>query len=229
MSAPDYSLVVQGSDEWAELRCGRITASRCKDAFEILKSGKAYTAERAKYRTELLVERLTGVPYPHYVTQEMQWGLEQEPFARAAYEIQENVLVEPCGFVLHPELEFFGCSPDGLVGDDGMIQIKCPTTLTHMNWYLAGVIPLEHTFQMTAELAVTGREWCDFVSFDPRLPEPLQLFVRRFDRHEASIRALEEEVVRFHEEIESLRKALPAAPQAVAKVLEWPGEDEVQF
>ena len=111
----------------------------------------------------------------------MQWGLDQEPFARAAYELHAGVLVETCGFVLHPQIARFGASPDGLVGDDQpLIQIKCPTTKTHLEWMMAKTIPLEHIPQMLAELSCTGREWADFVSFDPRLPEHLQLFVLRF-------------------------------------------------
>src|SRR5579864_7292383 len=126
----------QGSQRWREARCGLVTASRCADVVASVKKGEA--APRRNYRTELVIEILTGQPAEQYVTREMQWGADQEQFARAAYELERDVLVETCGFVIHPDISRFGCSPDGLVGEDGLIQIKCPTTATHLSWILAG-------------------------------------------------------------------------------------------
>jgi len=146
----------QGSETWAAERCGKVTASRCADVLAKIKKGEA--SDRRKYREEILAEILTGQPASHYVSPEMQWGREQEPFARAAYEIQCNATVETYGFVLHPSLPRFGASPDGLVGNDGMIQIKCPNTSTHLNSILANAIPPEHIPQMLAEMACAGRQ-----------------------------------------------------------------------
>jgi hypothetical protein len=190
---------------------------------------KGEGADRRNYRTELLCERLTGQPYPQYVSQEMQWGIDQEPFARAAYELQRDVLVETCGFVVHPLVAKFGASPDGLVGDDGMIQIKCPNTSTHLGWMLGGVVPVEHMAQMLGELSCTGREWCDFVSYDPRLPSHLQLWVRRFARDEKLISTLESEITHFNYELDDVLKALPEQPQGVVIAMDQVNADEVQF
>lgn len=209
----DSGLLVQRTPAWRAARCGHITASRMADVVTTLKSGKE-SAARKHYREELAAERLTGEPTPPgYVSREMQWGVDQEPFARAAYEMLYNDLVDTAGFVIHPEIPFFGCSPDGLCGTHGMIQIKCPNTSTHLSWMRAGVIPLEHRPQMLAEMACTGRQWNDFVSFDPRLPPPLQLFVRSLaldHEDQPLIAALEAEVVRFDAEIEEMVGELSA-------------------
>jgi hypothetical protein len=217
MSTPSGTIVncEQGSPTWREARCGMITASRCADVIATLKKrGKKdpeEAAARRNYRAELIAEILSGVPAEKYVTREMQWGLDQEPFARAAYEMEFDVMVEPGGFITHPYLPRFGCSPDGLVGDDGMVQIKCPTTSTHLGWILSGNIPLEHGVQMLAELAVTGRKWNDFVSYDPRLPRHLQLWGRRFTAKQEHIALLEDHVTVFNAEIEHVLGELPSA------------------
>ena len=155
----------------------------------------------------------------------MEWGLAQEWRARAAYEVDHSVEVEQAGFVLHPHMPFFGCSPDGLVRDDGMIEIKCPTTITHLEWIRAGKVPIEHP-QMLAELACTGRTWRDFVSFDPRLPDHLQLVVVRYYSEVKLIKTLEIEVQHFNAEIDRVMAALPQAPQPIAIVLDVPTPDE---
>lgn len=227
MTALELSNLEQGSELWLEARCGIPTASRCGDMIAMTKKGES--ADRRNYRTELIVEILTGLPYPRRVTLEMQWGIEQEPFARAAYEMQRDVLVETCGFVLHPGITRFGASPDGLVGDDGVIQIKCPNTSTHLSWMLAGVVPVEHCPQMLAEMACTGRAWCDFVSFDPRLPAHLQLFVRRFARDENLIATLETEVVHFNAEIDGVLAALPQQSHGIVLAMEATDPEELQF
>ena len=228
MSASGQIIVCeQGSEAWAAARCGIVTASRCSDVIAMTKKGEA--APRRDYRSELIVEILTGQPYPQYVSQEMQWGIDQEPFARAAYEIQRDLLVETCGFVLHPTVARFGASPDGLVGEDGMLQIKCPNTRTHLAWMLAGTVPVEHCPQMLGEMACTGRDWCDFVSFDPRLPSHLQLFVRRFERNDALIEKLETVIVRFNAEIDEVLGALPQKPQGIVVAMDHVDPEELQF
>jgi hypothetical protein len=218
----------QGSALWQQARCGIVTASRCGDVIAMTKKGES--AARRNYRTELICEILTGQPYPQYVSQEMQWGRDQEPFARAAYEMQRDLLVETCGFVLHPDIARFGASPDGLVGDDGLLQIKCPNTTTHLTWMLGGTVPVDHAPQMLAEMSCTGRAWCDFVSFDPRLPSHLQLFVRRFDRKDSLIASLESEVVHFNAEIAGMLRALPQAqPPAIVLVMDHVDPEELVF
>ncbi len=230
---PNVIPVEQGSREWRQARCGLVTASRCGDVVAMRKD-KNEKSERGDYRAELICEILTGQPYPRHVTLEMQWGIEHEADARVAYELREGVLVDTVGFVLHPELPRFGASPDGIVGamDDqsgGMIQIKCPTTKTHLNWMRAGVVPTEHIPQMLGELSCTGRAWCDFVSFDPRLPEYLQLFVVRYHRDDNLIALLEREVQNFNDQVDDELEQLPEGPQKIAEVLDWPTEDEVEF
>lgn len=201
--APVVFDVEHRSEAWRALRCGLVTASRCCDVAAITKKGEEGAARR-HYRAEIISERLTNIPADlnRYVSQEMRWGIEKEPLARAAYEIARDVMVDAGGFVVHPTLAHFGASPDGLVGSEGLVQIKCPNTSTHLEWRLEGVVPVEHATQMLAELACTGRQWNDFVSFDPRLPENLQLFVKRLHRDEGLIALLEAEVAHFNAEIE---------------------------
>ena len=219
---------VQGSREWLEARCGLVTASRCGDVIAMTKKGEE-KSERALYRGEVMSEILTGKPYPHRVTREMQWGIEQEPFARAAYEMQRGILVEICGFIPHPSVDRFGASSDGLVGDDGLIQIKCPNTTTHLAWMLSGSIPVEHMPQMLGEMSCTQRAWCDFVSYDPRLPEHLQLYVKRFPRDAKLIAVLEREVEHFNTEIDEQIAALPQKPQGLVECLDRVANDELIF
>jgi hypothetical protein len=219
----------QGSGLWASARCGKVTASRCFDMAGKNQNGDE-AARRRDYRNELMVEILTGRPVVQRVTREMQWGIDQEPFARAAYEMARDVLVQTCGFVVHDDIERFGCSPDGLVGHDGMLQIKCPKTTTHLAWMLSGTIPIEHMPQMLGELSCTGRTWCDFMSFDPRLPKHLQTYIRRFQRDEKLIFTLESEVVHFNNEIDALLRKLPQGePQPIVNIAEEQREDEVEF
>jgi len=229
-----------GSREWFEARCGLVTASRCEDVIAVLKrkkkddGDKCETAQRKNYRMELAIEILTGRTWPQYVSKEMQWGIEQQPFACAAYEIGRNTLVESCGFFVHPTVDRFGASPDGLVGSAGLLEIKCPTTATHLTWMREKVIPLDHAPQMLAELACTGREWCDFVSFDSRLPEHLQLFIRRMERkdHEPLIKQLELEVDRFNADLDNFLAELPQAEdaaQAIVLAMDHTDPDELVF
>lgn len=231
MTSPLLIDCTHGSPEWREARRGLVTASRCVDVLALLKKKNGEAADRRNYRMELAFEILTGESFQHYVSQEMQWGIDQEPFARAAYEIRRNTLVETCGFFVHPTVDRFGASPDGLVGSEGLAQFKCPSTSTHLTWMLGGVLPIEHAPQMLAELACTGRQWNDFVSFDPRLPEHLQLFIRRMERrdHEPLIAQLEQEVQRFNAELDEMLAALPQAEQAIVLAMDHTDPNELIF
>jgi len=202
--------VTQGTAEWALARSGHVTSSRICDVMAKIKSGEA--AARRDYRIQLVAERLTGKPSESgYTNAYMIRGTEQEPFARAAYEMRSDVMVDQVGFVLHEELEHCGCSPDGLVGDDGLLEIKCPKTSTHIGYILDGGIPSEYRLQMLWQMECTGRSWCDFLSYDPRLPENLQLFIRRYERNDERLAEIRKEVVRFNAEVEAVIKNLPFA------------------
>ena len=201
--------VPQGSPEWLEARAGKVTASRIADVLAKVKTGEA--AGRRDYRAQLVAEILTGRPQESgFMTDAMRWGTEQEPYARAAYECQAGVLVDQVGMVLHPSIERGAASPDGLVDPDGLVEIKCPNTATHLDYLLDGTVPAKYQPQMLWQMACTGRDWCDFVSFDPRLPEDLQLFVVRFQRDQARIEAMEAEVQVFLAEVEETVSRLRA-------------------
>jgi hypothetical protein len=171
--------IKQGTAAWYAARTGVLTASRMPAAMSRLKSG-ADSAERKALKIEILAERLTGDVVPHYVTPAMQHGIDTEPAARAAYELARGVLVEECGFISHPTIGDYGCSPDGRIGKLLGVEIKCPTTAKYLGWRLAGVVPDEHKAQMTAQCVCAGFEAVEFIAFDPRLPKHLQLFVVRF-------------------------------------------------
>ncbi len=229
---PLYVDCAPRSVEWREARCGLVTASRAADVLAFLKKG-GEKAERKHYRTELAIEILTGRPTESPLSRAaaaaVQWGIDQEKFARAAYELRSNIFVETCGFFVHSTVPRFGASPDGLAGTEGLTQFKCPATSTHINWMDEGVIPIEHAPQMLAELAVTGREWNDFVSFDPRLPKHLQLFIRRMKRsdHEEHIQQLEAGVIQFNAELDELLARLPGQPQPVVDALDYVDGEEL--
>jgi len=202
--------VVQGSDEWKQLRLGKVTASRVADVMAKIKSGEA--AGRADYRTDLVVERLTNKPSDSFTNAAMAWGTEQEPLARIKYETVFNLFVEEVPFINHPTIEWFGASPDGLIGSEGLLEIKAPNSKTHIKYLNDGKPPSKYIPQMMAQMACTGRKWCDFVSFDPRMPEGLNFFVVRLERDEEYIKAMEAEVQQFLNEVEAelsqLRKKL---------------------
>lgn len=191
--------LVQGSVEWHLARVGKVTASRVSDVVAKTKTG--WGASRANYMAELIAERLTGVPADSYASPAMKWGNETEPQARAAYEFFRDCEVETVGFVDHPALKLSGASPDGYVGKDGLVEFKCPNTATHIETLLGSAVPSKYFLQMQWQLACTGRKWCDFVSFDPRMPETMRLFVRRLDRDDTGIHELECSVAAFLEEI----------------------------
>ena len=195
-------MIEQGTTEWHLQRLGKVTASRVADVLSKGKSGES--ASRKNYRTELLVQRLTGQPGESFTNAAMEWGTATEPLARIAYEAEMGVFVDQVAFIDHPSIAQFGCSPDGLVAQDGLIEIKCGNTATHIDWMLDGKPPTKHIPQMQCQMAVTGRQWCDFVSFDPRLPDDLQLFVVRLERDEEYIEAMESEVKKFLSEVDEM-------------------------
>jgi putative phage-type endonuclease len=186
----------QRSDEWFAARLGFATASRMNDAL-----AGSETAARRGYLIQLVTERLTEQQQESYNSAAMQRGTELEPVARMAYE-SKNGFVDKTGFHKHPSIEWFGASPDGLVGDDGLVEIKCPNSTTHVDYILEGKVPTKYKRQMLAQLACTGRKWCDFVSFDNRLPEHLQLFVVRFEPKQEEIDKLQEVVIKFLNDVQ---------------------------
>lgn len=202
-------MIVQGTPEWYAARAGKVTASRIADVTAKIASGKP-SALRATYMGELLCERLTGVCEPGYVSPAMQWGKDQEPFARGLYAERHGLDVFEVGFVDHPEVAMSGASPDGYVGDDGLVEFKCPNTATHIETLDAGVVPAKYLGQIQWQLACTGRAWCDFVSYDPRLPPSLQLFVQRVARDASLILSIEGEVSTFVRELDAKAAAIRA-------------------
>jgi putative phage-type endonuclease len=195
----------QRSAEWFAVRCGKVTASRVSDVIAKTKSG--WGASRANYMAQLIAERLTGEVADSYSNSSMQWGIDHEAEARVAYEFYENAKVQEIGFVRHQELES-GASPDGLVGGDGLIEIKCPNTATHIQTLLDQKIPQKYETQMLWQLECTERKWCDFVSFDPRMPEDLKLFVNRFERDDKRLDEIRTMVADFIGELEDKLTAL---------------------
>jgi len=192
----------QRTPEWFAARLGKVTASKVSDVVARTKSG--YGASRATYMSQLLVERLTNTPTEFYSNAAMQWGTDTEPQARAAYEFKTGNAVIEEGFILHPNIEMSGASPDGMVCDEGMLEIKCPNTATHIATLLAEKAPSKYMNQMQWQMACAGRQWCDFVSFDPRLPENNDFFCVRVDRDDERIEELESEVVKFLGELDEM-------------------------
>jgi putative phage-type endonuclease len=198
--------IIQGSDAWFERRIGKATASKMADLMAKTKTG--YSASRANYMAQLIVERLTGQKQESYTNTAMQWGTETEPQARAAYELETSNQVKEVGFIDHPVISMSGASPDGLIGDEGMLEIKCPNTATHIDFLLSGDIDGKYIKQMMWQMACTGRQWCDFVSFDPRLPVNLQIKIARVNRDEVAISEMENEVKKFLDEVSEKVKKL---------------------
>jgi putative phage-type endonuclease len=230
--------VLQQSADWHEMRKGMITGSMVGDAIAKMatqphltkkcEQGKHGTCEagycncschgarpgtlyqkcREDYMWDLVATRLTGQMPDRYVSRAMEFGTEHEPEAIAAYESKMGCMVEPVGFAFHPTIQWFGASPDGLVGDDGCIEVKCPNSATHLSYILDGCVPDDYLPQMKAVMACAERKWCDFVSFDPRMPKSLRLFVRRLERDQPMIDELEAEVVKFLAEVEQMLEAV---------------------
>lgn len=194
-------MIEQRSEEWYALRRGKVTASRIADVVATIKSG-GYGASRATYMAQLIAERLTGETQDSYVSAAMQNGIDTEPEARAAYEFRTDAEVAEAGFVDHPSIPMSGASPDGYVGDDGLVEIKCPNTATHIDTLLTGKVPAKYIDQMQWQMACAGRAWCDFVSYDPRMPEPMRLWIKRVECSVTRIQYLEKEVSMFLAELD---------------------------
>lgn len=192
--------IKQGTPEWFQARYGNASASRIKDVIAKTKSG--YSASRENYLTQLVLERF-GVFEDSYTSKEMEWGNEQEPHARMSYEIKTGNIIHEVGYVLHPSIKHSGASPDGRIGDDGLLEIKCPITKTHFEYLLSDKVPSAYIPQMAWQMACTGAKWCDFVSYDPRAPEGLQLFIIRYNRDNDYIAELEKEVTQFLFEVDA--------------------------
>ena len=190
----------QNSAEWLAARCGSLGASSIADM--VAKTRTGWGASRFNLAARIVCERLTGTPQESYTNAAMQWGHDTEPHARAMYEFMRDVAVQQVGLVLHPSISKSHASPDGLVGDDGLIEIKCPNTATHIETLLSEDVEGKYIKQMQWQMACCGRAWCDFVSFDPRLPAEMQMFVQRVRRDDEFIAELEREARLFLAEID---------------------------
>lgn len=207
-----HEQIEQGSPEWLALRVGKVTGSRVADMMKKLKDGKP-AASRKDYAFDLALERLTGESQSHDLSN-VKWvqdGKEREPEARDLYAFMRGVEVQQIGFATHDTVPMFGASPDALVGEDGLLEIKCPKPKTHLEYLLAGVAPEDYTPQMDAEMACTGRKWCDFVSYHPAFPAQSQLFVVRYFRNDERIAELEREVVKFNAEVDEIVRQIQGA------------------
>jgi len=189
----------QGTPEWFAARAGKVTASRIADVVAKTKSGHA--ASRTNYCAQLVVELLTGAIAESFSNAAMQWGTDTEPHARNAYSARTGELIATAGFYVHPRIEQSGASPDGVVGDEGLVEIKCPNTATHIDTLMERVPANKYLLQMQWQMACTNRAWCDFVSFDPRMPEKLRLFIVRVPRDDKLIQEVEKEVTAFLAEV----------------------------
>ena len=196
----DRIAVEQGTDAWHQLRLGKVTASRVADILAKTKTGPS--ASRQNYLIELAIQRTTGIIQESYSNAAMEWGTQTEPQARVAYEVKSGNFVDQVAFIDHPNIEWFGCSPDGLVSDKGLIEIKCPNSPTHWEYFKSKEPPKKYFIQMQAQMAVTGKDWCDFVSFDPRMPERSQLLIVRVDRDSKFINEMIVEIQQFLSEVE---------------------------
>jgi putative phage-type endonuclease len=192
--------VQQGSEAWHQMRLGKVTASRVADLLAKTKTGPS--ASRGNYLIELALQRVTKTIEESYTNAAMEWGTQTEPQARVAYEVKTGNFVDQVAFIDHPTIAGFGCSPDGIVGSDGLIEIKCPNSATHWSYIKANEPPNKYFIQMQAQMAVTGAKWCDFVSFDPRMPERSQLLVVRVMRDPEYILYMEAEISSFLKEVE---------------------------
>ena len=199
----------QRSEEWFAARCGKVTASRVADIIAKTKTGAS--ASRDNYLAQLVCERMTGKPAESYSNSAMQWGTDTEPFARAAYEARMDLLVTEVGFIDHPWIPMSGASPDGLA-NEGMVEIKAPNTATHIDTLLSRTVPAKYITQMMWQMACADRPWCDFVSFDPRLPERHQLFIKRINYDPEMVNLLENSVIQFLGDVDLKIQQLESLP-----------------
>lgn len=194
----------QGSEAWLAARAGKVTASMISNVL-----AKPETAAFRDYQAQIVAELLTGKPQgSDFTNAAMEFGTENEPFARSAYEVSTGFTVDEVGLVLHPTIDRAGASPDGLVGNSGLAEIKCPKVATHLAYICAGVVPTKYKNQMLWQMACTERDWCDFISFRPDLPERLQLFIVRFKRDEEKIKELTTAVNAFLVQVDEMLKKL---------------------
>jgi putative phage-type endonuclease len=201
--------IIQRSPEWFAARCGKVTASRVADIIAKTKTG--YSTSRDNYLAQLVCERMTGKPAESYSNSAMQWGTDTEPFARAAYEARMDILVTEVGFINHPRIAMAGASPDGLA-NEGMVELKCPNTATHIDTLLSRTVPAKYITQMMWQMACADRPWCDFVSFDPRLPERHQLFIKRINYDSEMVNMLENSVIQFLGDVDLKIQQLESLP-----------------
>jgi putative phage-type endonuclease len=199
----------QRSEEWFAARCGKVTASRVADIIAKTKTGAS--ASRENYLAQLVCERMTGKPAESYSNSAMQWGTDTEPFARAAYEARMDLLVTEVGFIDHPWIVMSGASPDGLA-NEGLVEIKCPNTATHIDTLLSRTVPAKYITQMMWQMCSADRPWCDFVSFDPRLPERHQLFIKRINYDPEMVNLLENSVIQFLGDVDLKIQQLESLP-----------------
>ncbi|RPJ38506.1 MAG: exonuclease [Planctomycetaceae bacterium] len=207
----------QGTPEWKMGRCGKATGSRINDVVAKIRNGQP-SASRATYMGEIVAEQLTGIPTEHYVSTPMQFGTETEAEARAAYAFERLTVVKKVGLVVHPTIKMSAASPDGYVGEDGLIEIKCPNTATHIETLRGRSVPGKYACQMQWGMACSGRRWCDFVSYDPRMPKHMRLYIFRVVRDNKRIAELEAEVQAFLHEVDAqvaeLTRLYPAREEA---------------
>jgi putative phage-type endonuclease len=199
---------LQGDLDWFAMRTGSCTSSRLNDALARPKRVKEKEQNkelvcRANYRKELVIERLTGKTADHYVSTAMEWGTMNEPVARTEYELVTGLEVKQIALAMHPTIKYFSASTDGLVGNDGILEIKCLNSINHLDILVSGEIPEDYHWQMLGGMACAERGFCDFVSYDPRMPEGLQLFRKRFERDESLITIMQNDVIQFLLEVEA--------------------------
>lgn len=191
----------QRTDSWFAARVGKVTASRVADVVARTRNG--WGASRANYAAQLIAERLTGQPAETYSNAAMAWGTEKEPEARDAYQFYTDIEVEEVGFIDHPSIAMSGASPDGRAGDSGLVEIKCPNTATHIETLLTGQIADKYIKQMMWQIACEKRDWCDYVSYDPRMPEEHRIWIKRVERDDSLIASLESDVSEFLAEVDT--------------------------
>lgn len=202
MTSSDTQHIEQGTPEWLMARLGKITASKVAEVLAVTKNGPS--ERRTKYLWQLVSERLTGDFTRTYTNDAMLWGIENEPIAREFYEALNDVKVEQVGLYIHPRFDFAAASPDGLVGDDGLIEIKCLTTVNHIRAIYDNQPPKDYLPQVHWQMACTGRQWCDLTLFDPRVPLEMQLHTFRIERDDEEIEKMEDHVLTFNGEIEGI-------------------------
>jgi len=197
-------MIQQGTDEWHAARLGKVTASKISDVMM-----KSTTAGYQNYRSQLICERLTGRPTEFKPTPAMQHGTETEPQARAVYTMTTGNMVDEVGFIDHPAIAMSGASPDGLIGERGLIEIKCPQPTEHIRTLTGGAIKTGYVLQMQWQMACTGRDWCDFVTFSPEFPDEMQLHIQRVEADADKQAEIAEAVTAFLADVERTMARLP--------------------